>query len=217
VDTVDLGRGTWCRARLEYTAAKLDLNLASPEALRAIIANDSLSDALLDWRDADDLVRPHGAEGEWYREQQRPLPRDGPLADPAELGLVRVFDSALVARLGSVLITGGTSQLDLNAAPPELLATLPGVRQETVAAIMHRRSTGRPIAGAEQLLSLLSPPARAALLAQYQEFSRQAVYAAPRFIAVVEGGVRGAVPVSQAVLTLVPAAERLAVIGRRTE
>jgi general secretion pathway protein K len=217
VDTVELGRGVWCRAELTNAAATLDLNLATPEAVRALVENDSLADALLDWRDADDIPRPLGAESDWYRAAGRRLPRNGPLADVGELSRVRGFDSADVARLATLLTTDGTGQLDLNAAPAALLATLPGLGPEALAVFMRRRSTGTPVVGIDQFLALLPPAGRSSLLAHYQEFTRQAVYAAPLFMANVEGGVRGAVPVSRAVLTLVPAAGRLAVIRRRTQ
>jgi hypothetical protein len=82
---------------------------------------------------------------------------------------------------------------------------------------MARRSGGEPIRGPEQLLALLTPRARDTLLLHYQEFTRHAVYAAPRLAVRVEGGVRGARPVAGAMMTLVPAGERLAVVERRTE
>jgi general secretion pathway protein K len=217
VDTTDLGRGAWCRAELSNTGAKLDLNHASPAALGSVLQNDTLLDALLDWRDADDIARPLGTEAEWYRNAQRRVPRNGPLADVGELTLVRGFDSSRVAQLTRLLSTDGTEQLDINAAPPELLATLPGLTAEAVEALLSWRSNGQRIEGAEQLIALLSPAARETLLQHYQEFTRQVVYTEPRITAVVEGGVRGALPTAIAVLTLVPAAQRLAVVERRTE
>jgi general secretion pathway protein K len=217
IDTVDLGRGVWCRAELTNAAARMDLNLATPEMVRALLGNDSMADALLDWRDADDIPRPLGAESDWYRAAGRRVPRNGPLVDVGELSWVRGFDNANVARLATLLTTDGTGQLDVSAAPPRLLATLPGLGPEALAALMRRRSAGTPVVGIDQFLALLPPAGRSSLLEHYQEFSRQAVYAAPRFTAQVEGGVRGMVPVSRALLTLVPAPGRLAVIRRRTQ
>ncbi len=217
VDTVDLGRGAWCRVEMVNTAATLDLNEASPEMLRSVLGNDTLADALLDWRDADDIVRPLGAEAEWYRSAGRREPRNTALADVRELTLVRGFDSTRVARLSGLLSSGGTGQIDINAAPAEVLATLPGLGFEAVQILTSRRSFGQPVRGHEEFIALLSPAARDTLLQHYQEFTRRAVYAAPRLTARVEGGVRGALPVARATITLVPAAERLAVVERRTE
>lgn len=217
LDTIDLGRGTWCRAELADPAARLDLNQATAEALRSLIENDTLTDALLDWRDPDSIERPLGAEAPWYRAAGARLPRNGPLADVGELRLVRGFDSARVARVAALLTVDGIGEINLNAASRKVLETLPGLGPEAVSMMLARRGAGEPLKGSDHLVSLLSPSARLALLRDYQGFSRHAVYSPSRFVATVEGGVRGMVPVSRATIVLVPAAGRLAVIRRRTE
>lgn len=50
---------------------------------------DELVDALLDWQDADDLVRLHGAEAEWYLERGLPMPTNRPLTSLCEIQKVR--------------------------------------------------------------------------------------------------------------------------------
>jgi general secretion pathway protein K len=215
--TIDLGNNVWCRAMVEEAGSRLDLNLAPPEALRILIGNDSLTDALLDWRDPDSVPRPRGAEAGWYGEQGGRGPRNGPLADIAELLLVRGFDSARVGRLAPFVTTLGTSRIDLNIAPPEVLATIPGVTPATIAAIVARREAHRPIHGTEELMSLLLPPEREALLKNYQEFTARAAYAPSRVVARVEGGIGPSPLVGVEHLTLVPAPGRLAVVRRRVE
>lgn len=217
LDTIDLGRGAWCRAELADPAAKLDLNHTSPEALRSLIGNDTLADAVLDWRDPDSIERPLGAEAPWYRAAGGRVPRNGPLADIGELRLIRGFDSVRLARLAALLTTEGTGEINLNAAPPEVLQVLPGLGPEAVSVVLSRRMAREPLRGSEHLISLLSPSVRPTLLREYQEFTRQAAYVPTRFLATVEGGVKGMVPVSRAIITLLPAAGRLAVIRRRTE
>jgi type II secretory pathway component PulK len=217
LDTIDLGRGTWCRAELTDPAARLNLNQASPQALRSLIGNDTLTDALLDWRDPDSIERPLGAEASWYRDARTRLPRNGPLAAIEELRLVRGFDSASVSRLAGLLTVEGIGEINLTTAPRQVLETLPGLGPEAVSVVLARRGTGEPLRSSEHLISLLSPSARQVLLRDYQEFTRRAVYSASRFVATFEGGVRGMAPVSRATITLVPAAGRLAVIRRRSE
>lgn len=57
---------------------------------------DALSDAILDWRDPDDLHRPRGAERDYYEALEPPYrPTNGPLRDLHELLLVRGVDPAL--------------------------------------------------------------------------------------------------------------------------
>lgn len=213
IAATDLGDGLWCRATIEDAGARLDLNLAAPEALRMLIDDDSLTDALLDWRDADSVPRPVGAEQDWYAARGLRAPRNGPLADITELRLVRGFDSARVERFRPLLTTRGTAQIDLNAAPPQVLATLPGITPDAIRSILARR----PIRGADELISLVSPRAREALLGRYQDFTARAAYAPARVVAVVEGGIGNDRLVSAERLTLVPVTGRLAVISREVE
>ncbi len=217
LDTTDLGRGTWCRVTVEDAASKLDLNRAPREMLIAVLGSDSLTDALLDWRDPDDIPRQRGAEAEWYRSHGRRLPRNGPLAAIDELPLVRGFDSARVASLRVLLTVRGAEQIDVNAAPPAVLAALPGYGTEAVSLILARRAAGRPVRSSDELVSLLSASARQTLLSRYRDYRYQAGYTPPRVVLRVEGGVRGTVPVSAARLTVVPLPDRLAVIRREAE
>jgi len=216
LDTVDLGRGTWCTATLEDPSIKLNLNLADRAGLvtvfQAVVrrsgAVDSLVDALLDWRDPDAIPRPFGDQSSGNR--------NGPFADVWELRYVRGFTDALVARLASFLTTRGTGAINVNAAPREVLGALPGTTEETVRQLlMHRGNAALP--NADALAGLLSPSARATLLASYPVFVRAAVFAPQQPVAVVAGGVRGTPLVARVTLTLVPVAGRLAVIRRESE
>ena len=218
LDSIDLGRGTWCRAALEDPEAKLNVNLADRAALVAVVAAvssparaaiDSLVDALLDWRDPDSISRPFGIE--------TPGARNGPLADIAELRYVRGFDDSLVARLDAFLTTRGTGAINLNAAPAIVIATLPGLSDEAVTLLIRRRLAGQPVRNADELGALLSSAGRATLYASYPEFQRATTFAPMQLVARVEGGVRGTPLVARVTLTLVPVAGRLAVIRRETE
>jgi len=216
LDSVDLGRGTWCSATLDDPSVKLNLNLADRPALVTVIqavvhrsvAVDSLVDALLDWRDPDAVPRPLGDES--------PGNRNGPFADVWELRYLRGFTDSLVARLAPFLTTRGTGAINVNAAPREVLAALPGITEETVRVLLlHRGST--QLSNADALAGFLSSSARATLLASYPEFVRAAVFTPPQLVGIVTGGVRGTALTARVTLTLVPVAGRLAVIRRETE
>ena len=216
LDSVDLGRGTWCSATLEDPSVKLNLNLADRPALVAVLQAvvhrsavvDSLVDALLDWRDPDTVRRPLGDESSGNR--------NGPFPDVWELRHVRGFADSLVARLAPFLTTRGMGAINVNAAPREVLAGLPGITEETVRLLlMHRGNAALP--NADALAGLLSPSARATLLASYPEFVRAAVFAPPQLVGVATGGVRGTLITASVTLTIVPVAGRLAVIRRETE
>ena len=216
LDSVDLGRNTWCTAALEDPSMKVNPNLADRAALVTVFQTvvgrsapvDSLVDALLDWRDADTVPRPFGDESSGNR--------NAPLADVWELRSVRGFTDSLVGRLARFLTTRGTGAINVNAAPPEVLGTLPGTTEEAIRmVIMHRRAT--PLPNADALAGLLSPSARRTLLASYPEFVRSAVFTTPQLVGTVTGGVRGTPLVARVTLTMVPVAGRLAVIRRETE
>ncbi len=223
---IDLGRGTWCRATLDEPTARLNVNLADGGALRRLLSSalppyrpsvDSLADALLDWRDPDDLTRPAGAEGEWYRGHHRPLPRNGPLVNIEELRLVRGFDSAVVHQLAPYLTTEGAGTIDLNTASLAVIATLPGIGAEALQVIEDRRRRGKSWGSLDELVAALSPAGQRSLLEAYQQLQQTVVVSPAVLLAEVEGGVRGTAIVARQMITLVPVGTRLAVIRRQAE
>ncbi|MGH7535018.1 MAG: general secretion pathway protein GspK [Gemmatimonadales bacterium] len=213
----DLGRRAWCRAELTEPESRLNLNRADPVALAALLQSDSLVDAVLDWRDPDTLPRARGAEAESYRAARRWIPRNGPFADIGELLYVRGFDRALVRSLEDLVTTRGSGRLDLNTAPAELLATLPGITPGGAATIAARRLSGRRLNGPDDLLSLLAPRDQAVLGTEYPAFLEAATFQPTSLLLEVLGGVEGSPIVTRATLTVVPTSERLAVIRRETE
>lgn len=199
VQRTDLGRGAWCRARLEDPGSKLNVNQAEPQALRTVLCEarssacaDSLFDGLLAAR------------------------RHGPFRDVRALLAIPGFDSALVGDLEALLTTRGSDLVNLNLAPPAVLRTVPGLGEEAVLHLMARRAGGRSVRSMDELVSLLSPPARRRLFAVYPEFMRTSTFGSPQLHAVVEGGVEGTPLTSRADLTIAPTPERLAVIRRET-
>ncbi len=216
VDTVDLGRETWCDARVEDPGVRLNVNTADAEALRRLVVNDTVVDALLDWRDPDDVPHPLGAEAAWYRAHGQRTPRNGPFADVRELGLVRGIDSVRLQWLARRVTTDGTGQINLRVAPPEVLATLPGMTPGLLHTLLMLRSDPAALRP-ERLLGSLSADGREQLLARYQDFSRSVSYGPTQLIAFVDGGVLGYAATAHEKLVLIPAPGRLAVIRREVE
>jgi DNA uptake protein ComE-like DNA-binding protein len=193
LDPIDLGRGSWCRASLEDPAARLNLNTAEREALVQL------------FRAAG--VQPAVAESAIVRRSM------GILYD---LRQVAGVDSTIATRLRPFVTVRGTGVVNVNAAPPEVLRTLPGMTEESVSLLTSRR-TRRPVQGADELAGLLSRSGRAVFLDSYAEFVRVAAFDPPQLIAIIEGRVRGTPIVARATLTTVPVPGRLAVIRRETE
>jgi len=191
--TIDLGRGTWCRASLDDPSAKLNLNTADREALltlsRALGVQQAIAESALVLRTRDTIYA---------------------------LTQIPGVDSAVADCLSPFVTTRGTGVVNVTVAPPEVLRALPGVTEEAVLVLMGRR-TVRPFQSADEFAGALSRSARTTLLNSYPEFVRTTVFVSPQLIATIEGGVGGTPIVARATLTTVPVPGRLAVIRRETE
>lgn len=118
------------------TSGWINLNGAPPELLAALLAARSgldateqaaVVDAILDWRDSDDIRRPDGAEDAEYAAAKQPHgAKDAPFAVVDELRLVRgVTPAAYRAIAPAVTVFGNHARVNAAAAPPEVLALLP--------------------------------------------------------------------------------------------
>lgn len=191
--TIDLGRGTWCRASLEDPGAKLNVNTSDRDVLARLFRRSGIAVAL--------------AESVWT------TARRGPIHD---LRQVPGMDSSVADRLAPFVTTRGTGAVNIDVAPMEVLLLLPGMSDEAALMLITRREA-RPVASADELAGLLSPSSRAVLLNSYPEFVRATVFEPQQLIATVEGGVRGTPIVARATIIMVPTAGRLAVVRRETE
>lgn len=193
VDTVDLGRGTWCTAAIEDPAARLNINLVDREPLvrllSAVGVRGSVGDSVIAFR------------------------RRGPIYDIRQ---VHGVDSEEAAHLAQYVTTRGTGVVAINTAPREVLATLPGMTEEAIEAVVFHRQS-HALRSVDELVALLSPSARAAFSNSYSEFARVAEFTPEQLEATVVGGVRGSALRSRALLTVVPTPSRLAVTRRVTE
>jgi general secretion pathway protein K len=90
---------------------------------------DDLVAALIDWLDSDDEVYNQdgklGAESDYYQRLDSPYQtRNGPLVGMEELLLVRGFTPEVVERISPFVAIHGDMRVNLNTAPPEVIATL---------------------------------------------------------------------------------------------
>jgi general secretion pathway protein K len=213
--------GAPCTAELHPAGAALDVNAAPAESLRRLLlavgqtaaAADSLVDALADWRDADDVPRPLGAERGWYEARGLRPPRDGPLADVRELRWVRGWDAVPGVE---TLLTTEPGRISVNHAPPQVLASLPGFTPEVVSRIEEMRMRGAQVRELGALAGELTPSARDAFHRHYAELAGLATVDPEAWI--VRG--RGAVGAPEAVavleVRLAGAGDRAAVVRRRS-
>ena len=118
----------------------LDLNKANAAQLEAVFDaagaeeadSQRLADAILDWRDKDQLRRLHGAEDSDYRHAGLDWgSRDGPFASVDELRYVLGMTHELFERLAPYLtVHSSQNDVDLKYAPAWLFTVLTNREQE---------------------------------------------------------------------------------------
>lgn len=171
---VTLGRGSF-EVTIQDEERRVHLNRAGPDVLVRLIrqtgvdlrAAEAIADAILDWRDPDDLHRLQGAEADYYRALPQPYrARNGDFEALEEL----------------LLVKGMTLEIFAGTATPERLAELLARRPDErdfqageylgVARFLTIRSSGRVnlnTAGSDVLVAMGVPPAEAQSLQQTRE------------------------------------------------
>jgi len=130
----------------------VDLNAATPDllgaTLRACGVEESeereLVDAILDWRDKDDLAHLYGIEDDDYRAAGLPwTSRDGAFKTVDELKYIPVINHALFERLAAfVTVYSRRGGINLEYAPPALITALTGDEVQPVTPDTANRKTG---------------------------------------------------------------------------
>ena len=123
------------RVRLLAEAGKIDLNKADQRSLQNLLINAPIDEdrqikllgAILDWRDADDLVNINGAEKTEYEEAGLNYgPRNKPFDSIEELQLVLGMDKKVYAWMEPlVTVYSGQPIVNYKVASKEVLKTNP--------------------------------------------------------------------------------------------
>ncbi len=131
-------------------SAKIDLNGAPEPLLKGVFVNlagmndteaTGIVEAIVDWRDPDELRRPNGAEAPEYRAaNSNYAPSNRPFETVGELSRVIGVTPALYARVAGVF-TVHSRQPGVNAltAERDTLLSLPGATTEMVDEYIQRR------------------------------------------------------------------------------
>ena len=141
------------RIAVEDEGGKIDLNHADEALIAALLAAagagpgraTELAAAIADFRDADDLVRPGGAEDEDYRRAGRAAgPKDAPFAAVEELLDVLGMTPELYGRIAPAVTVHSRRRLPMRElAPPLVGAALAGLE-------VGRGAAGRPASRAAE-------------------------------------------------------------------
>jgi hypothetical protein len=173
---------------------------------------DSAANAILDWRDADDVPRDGGAEREWYSQQGRVGPRNDAFGAPEEIELVRALADF---GLADSLTTVEESRIAVNAAPLVVLGSLPGIGAEILSLMAERRQQGRMLRHLAELGEGISQPARDTLMSYFAELASRLTIV-PEAWHVIGQATVGKPPTRATVeLRLTEAAGRAAISRRR--
>lgn len=132
------------------------------------------------------------------------------------------FDSALAssgsqaAILRDTLLTSyGDGRINLNAAPPAVLATLPGLGPEALRVIGETRAWHRPLSGLDELAARLSSAARAALLEHYGELAGAVTFRTAALVLDARGWTQSSRAQATVEVLIVNGGNRAAIVRRR--
>lgn len=144
------------RIQVELTdeSGKIDINTADDTLLQALFESvgvDSeraaaLADAIQDWHDPDDIVRPHGAEAGEYKSAGLPYgPGNSPFQTVSEVQQVLGMNYALYTKIEpAITIYAGAPKPNPAYAPLEALRALPGMTDELAQQIIAARQQIQP-------------------------------------------------------------------------
>ncbi|MDP3814284.1 general secretion pathway protein GspK [Pseudomonas sp.] len=140
--------GLQIQVTLSDELGKIDLNEAGPELLEGLFraveveegAAVALSEAILDWRDEDELRRPSGAELDDYLAAGLEAPGNRPFERLEELKRVLGIDAALYRRVAPALtLLSNKAEVNPQLAPPLVLRALQGPSEDAIEQYIESR------------------------------------------------------------------------------
>jgi type II secretory pathway component PulK len=180
--------------------AALDLNEANEEMLRQFFAQglevdyaeaDRITQAILDWRDEDDLPRINGGEREQYLEEEMLVfPPNRDFTDIDELRHVMGMTPEIFASAAPYLTLIGSDEINVNSAPEPVLNALPGMTRQGVEAIIRLRESGNLPTNNEEFAAMV-PDAAQAFQTRGRTFSGRVAYTTNQVEILSEGWVEG--------------------------
>ena len=115
---------------------------------------DRLAQAIMDWRDTDDMPRGRGAErDEYVKAGLLSLPQNGPFREVEDLLQVFGMTPEIYALVSPYFTTRGSGFINLNTAPAAVLRTIPGMTDVMLGQILALRSSGRRITSVSQVIA----------------------------------------------------------------
>ena len=144
------------KVQVELTdeSGKIDINTAGDDVLPALFESVgvdqnravALSDAIQDWRDPDDIPRPHGAEINEYKAAGLAYgPRNGPFQTVSEVQQVLGMNYDLYTKIEpAITIYSGGQTPNAAYAPLQALLALPGMNEQLAQQVIAERQQMAP-------------------------------------------------------------------------
>ena len=139
-------------------SGKVDINRTPELILRNLLGIlghdlevvDTITDSVMDWKDADDFYRLNGAESDYYMSLPDPYAaKDEDFETLEELMLVKGVTPEILhgeedkkGLIDFLTVYSGTGRINLNAAPREVLMAIPGMSQEIADDLIEIRQAG---------------------------------------------------------------------------
>lgn len=151
-------------------SGKVDINMVSEVLLKNLLINSGVSleeadpivDAIMDWKDNDDLHRLHGAESDYYMSLPAPYKAKNANFDVLEeLLLVKGITGEILYGGGEkrgiidlITVNSRSNKININAAPREVLAAIPGMSPELADAVITYRE-GKEITNIQEVQGMI--------------------------------------------------------------
>lgn len=186
-DAIDLGKVTGQLGDAQYVVdiedetGKINVNYTSEDQIKALLMVigiqspdlDTIADSIIDWRDADNVPLPNGAESDYYQGLQPPyLAKNSALATVEELLLIRgvtsdyyfghrekTSDGQILERYGLsryFTVYSNSNRINVNYAPLPVLLSIPGISPDLAQKIFERRQQ-RPFLSVDDFNKELGP------------------------------------------------------------
>jgi len=156
--------------RIMDEAGHVNINSVSDIILKNLLLNvgvqaeevDTIVDSIMDWKDPDDLHRLHGAESDYYMSLPTPYKAKNANFDTLEeLLLVKGVKPEILYGSGEkngiidfLTVNSISSQININAAPKEVLMAIPGMTPELADGIINYRQS-KEIMGIQEIQGIL--------------------------------------------------------------
>ncbi|NOT84561.1 MAG: general secretion pathway protein GspK [Methylococcaceae bacterium] len=138
------------RIRISDESGKIDINYADPKMLQGVFNQLGLEEeplaallaAIVDWRDADDIQSPNGAEKEQYKKAGLKFsPANKPFESIEELQMVMGMKPEFYTQVEPLLtVYSNSNAVNPAKASREVLLTFPNVTPEMVDSYMQQRA-----------------------------------------------------------------------------